>query len=272
MPKSYLAIGLIAVLALAGAADRAAAAASNTQPFEIPVQEFTLDNGLRVIVHEDHKAPIVAINLWYHVGSKNEQPGKTGFAHLFEHLMFQGSLHHDTEFFAPFEPIGAEVNGTTDQDRTNYYEHVPSAYFELPLFMESDRMRSLLPALTQEKLDNQRDVVKNERRQRYENRLTQTASLATAGLLMLSLMAVRRRQRAAGSRSARRRGQLGRCSCPRSPRSTPSISRTSASGRASARSAKRPSPRSAAIARSPSTRSSIRRRVRRSRAGRVTGR
>ena len=166
MPKSYLAIGLIAVLALAGAADRAAAAASNTQPFEIPVQEFTLDNGLRVIVHEDHKAPIVAINLWYHVGSKNELLGRTGFAHLFEHLMFQGSEHYPDEFFKPFEDVGAtDQNGTTDFDRTNYFQNVPTTALDMALWMESDRMGHLLGAIDQARLDEQRGVVQNEKRQ-----------------------------------------------------------------------------------------------------------
>src|SRR5690606_15770591 len=102
------------------------------------------------------------------VGSGHEERGRTGFAHLFEHLMFQGSAHYDHEYFTPFEPLGARTNGTTSSDRTVYYEEVPSHYMELALWMESDRMRSLLPVLTKEKLDNQREVVKNERRQRYE--------------------------------------------------------------------------------------------------------
>ncbi len=129
---------------------------------------YTLDNGLTVLLSEDHRLPVVASEVLYMVGSGHEKKGRTGFAHLFEHLMFQGSEHYDHEFFAPFEPIGGSINGTTSQDRTNYYEQVPSNYLELSLWMESDRMRSLLPVLTQKKLDNQRDVVKNERRQRYE--------------------------------------------------------------------------------------------------------
>ncbi len=109
------------------------------------------------------------MNLWYKVGSKNEKPGRTGFAHLFEHLMFQGSKNHDNEYFGPIEKVGAQINGSTSTDRTNYYENVPSNALELALRLEADRMGFLLPALTQAKLDNQRDVVKNERRQRYDN-------------------------------------------------------------------------------------------------------
>ena len=136
---------------------------------EIPYTEFTLDNGLRVIVHEDHKAPIVAVNIWYHVGSKNEKPGKTGFAHLFEHLMFNGSENWDDEYFKPFDRVGATaMNGTTWLDRTNYFQNVPSTAVDLALWMESDRMGHLLGAITQERLDEQRGVVQNEKRQ-YEN-------------------------------------------------------------------------------------------------------
>ncbi|HNJ74537.1 MAG TPA: pitrilysin family protein, partial [Pseudomonadales bacterium] len=129
-------------------------------------QKFILDNGLTVIVHEDRKAPIVAVNLWYHVGSKDEKPGKTGFAHLFEHLMFNGSEHHDDEYFKPFERVGAtEMNGTTNNDRTNYFQNVPTSALDLALWMESDRMGHLLGAITQAKLDEQRGVVQNEKRQ-----------------------------------------------------------------------------------------------------------
>lgn len=136
---------------------------------EIPHVKVTLDNGLDVIVHEDRYCPIVAVNLWYHVGSKNERPGRTGFAHLFEHLMFEGSAHHPDGYFRPLQEAGAALNGSTSTDRTNYWEVVPRGALERALWMESDRMGHLLPALTQEKLDNQRDVVLNERRQRYEN-------------------------------------------------------------------------------------------------------
>src|SRR5215212_6581311 len=132
--------------------------------------EFTLENGLRVIFHEDHSTPIVAVNVWYHVGSKNEVPGRTGFAHLFEHMMFQGSLHHDNDYFVPLQEAGGNLNGSTNTDRTNYWEVVPSNFLELALWLESDRMGYLLDALTEEKLSNQRDVVQNEKRQNYDNR------------------------------------------------------------------------------------------------------
>src|SRR3954462_3890400 len=135
----------------------------------IPYTRHTLDNGLDVLIHEDHGCPIVVVNVWYHVGSKNEKPGRTGFAHLFEHLMFQGSQHHDSEYFGPIEKVGAVINGSTNTDRTNYFETLPSNALELAIWLESDRMGFLIPALTQAKLDNQRDVVKNERRQRVDN-------------------------------------------------------------------------------------------------------
>mgnify|MGYP001278536030 CR=1 FL=1 len=136
----------------------------------LPFAKHTLDNGLDVLLHEDRSCPIVAVNLWYHVGSKNERPGRTGFAHLFEHLMFEGSQHHDKGYFHPLQGAGAAVNGSTSADRTNYWEVVPSGALELALWMESDRMGFLLPALTEAKFANQRDVVLNERRQNYENR------------------------------------------------------------------------------------------------------
>jgi zinc protease len=136
---------------------------------KVPVEQYQLGNGLTVLLSEDHSLPVVSVEVLYLVGSGHERPGRTGFAHLFEHLMFQGSEHFDHEYFKPYEPIGAQVNGTTSRDRTNFFEVVPSNYLETPLWMESDRMQSLLPALTQEKLDNQREVVKNERRQRNEN-------------------------------------------------------------------------------------------------------
>jgi len=131
----------------------------------IPYTQFTLKNGLRVVVHEDHKAPVVAISVWYHVGSKDEPQGRTGFAHLFEHLMFGGSEHSDTSWFGPMQAMGAtDLNGTTNFDRTNYFETVPKAALDRALFMESDRMGYLLPAVTQQKLDIQRGVVQNEKR------------------------------------------------------------------------------------------------------------
>ena len=137
---------------------------------EIKFEKYVLPNGLQVILHEDHSTPIVTVNVWYHAGSKNEKPGRTGFAHIFEHMMFQGSKHHDSDYFAPFLATGGKLNGSTSQDRTNYWETVPSNYLDVALWMESDRMGFLLPAMSQKKLDNQRDVVRNERRQSYENR------------------------------------------------------------------------------------------------------
>lgn len=136
---------------------------------DIPYQKFTLDNGLTLIVHEDRKAPLVAVNMWYHVGSKNEKAGQTGFAHLFEHLMFNGSEHFNDEYFRPFEKAGAtDMNGTTSNDRTNYFATVPKPALDMALWMESERMAHLLPAIDQAKLDEQRDVVKNEKRQRED--------------------------------------------------------------------------------------------------------
>src|SRR5499426_2110684 len=149
----------------------------------IAYSKHTLANGLEVLLHEDHACPIVAVNLWYHVGSKNERPGHTGFAHLFEHLMFEGSQHHDRGFFEPLQRAGATLNGSTNADRTNYWEVVPSGALELALWMESDRMGFLLPALTQAKFANQRDVVLNERRQNYENRPYGLASMALLAAL-----------------------------------------------------------------------------------------
>ena len=136
----------------------------------IEFEKFTLANGLDVILSEDHSLPVAAVNVWYHVGSKNEEPGRTGFAHLFEHVMFEGSKNHDKSFFEPLQKVGANLNGSTTQDRTNYWEDVPSNYLELALWLESDRMGFLLEALDQRRFDVQRDVVKNERRQSYENR------------------------------------------------------------------------------------------------------
>jgi zinc protease len=150
---------------------------------QIAYTKRTLENGLDVIVHEDHSLPIVAVNVWYHVGSKNEAPGRTGFAHLFEHLMFEGSKHHDRGYFAPLQQAGASVNGSTNADRTNYWEVVPVGALELALWLESDRMGYLLPALTEEKFNTQREVVLNERRQNYENRPYGLALMAMAEAL-----------------------------------------------------------------------------------------
>jgi predicted Zn-dependent peptidase len=136
----------------------------------IPYEKFNLDNGLTVIVHTDRKAPVVAVNVWYHVGSKNEKPGKTGFAHLFEHLMFQGTENFNDEYFKPFEQVGVTgQNGTTSFDRTNYFQNVPATALDMALWMESDRMGHLLGVVSQARLDEQRGVVQNEKRQ-GENR------------------------------------------------------------------------------------------------------
>ncbi|MFO0948425.1 MAG: pitrilysin family protein [Planctomycetota bacterium] len=133
------------------------------------LKSFSLDNGLEVYLHQDDSLPLVAVDVWYHVGSKDESPSRTGLAHLFEHLMFEGSLHHDDDYFKPLQEAGGTVNGSTSNDRTNYYEVVPSNFLERALWMEADRMAHLLPVLDQAKLDNQRSVVMNERRQRVDN-------------------------------------------------------------------------------------------------------
>jgi zinc protease len=147
---------------------------------DIPYKKFVLDNGLTVLIHEDHKAPIVAVNVWYHVGSKNEKPGKTGFAHLFEHLMFGGSEHFNEGTFGPMEKAGAtDMNGTTQEDRTNYFENVPTSAFDLALWLESDRMGHLLGVVDQKKLDTQRGVVQNEKRQGENEPYAVTEELIT---------------------------------------------------------------------------------------------
>ncbi len=136
----------------------------------IPIETFRLNNGLFVTLSEDHTAPIVAVNLWYHVGSANERLGRTGFAHLFEHMLFQGSEHVDSnEHFELIQRAGGTLNGSTWLDRTNYFETVPSNQLALALWLEADRMGALLPAMTQQKLDTQRDVVSNERRWSVDN-------------------------------------------------------------------------------------------------------
>ncbi len=179
MPRFHrfaLALAVTTSLVAAGPA-LAKAKAANPAPIadlvkavDIPYQAFTLDNGLRVIVHEDRKAPVVAVSVWYRVGSKHEPKGKTGFAHLFEHLMFNGSENSPGDFFEPLQQVGAtDSNGTTNVDRTNYFETVPTGALDRALFLESDRMGHLLGAVTQEKLDNQRGVVQNEKRQGDNN-------------------------------------------------------------------------------------------------------
>src|SRR3972149_4687560 len=136
----------------------------------IAFEKYTLPNGLDVILHVDRSIPVAAVNVWYHVGSQNEEPDRTGFAHLFEHIMFRGSKHHDKEYFGPLQEVGANINGSTTTDRTNYYEDVPTEDLELALWLGSDRMGYLLDVLDQAAFDVERDVVKNERRQSYENR------------------------------------------------------------------------------------------------------
>ncbi len=137
---------------------------------QIPIERHALDNGLRIILSRDPRAPMVAVNLWYDVGSKHEKPGKTGFAHLFEHMMFQGSANVEKgQHFSLVQAAGGTLNASTWLDRTNYYDTLPGHELEMALWLEADRMASLLPAMTQEKLDNQRDVVKNERRWSVDN-------------------------------------------------------------------------------------------------------
>jgi len=150
---------------------------------DIPYEMFTLDNGLTVLVHTDHSTPTVFVGMWYAVGSKDEPDGKTGFAHLFEHLMFQGTANREGEYFSPFTDAGATgMNGTTSEDRTNYFATVPTGALDMALWMESDRMTHLLGAVTQEALDEQRDVVKNEKRQRETRPYAQMGDKIRAGL------------------------------------------------------------------------------------------
>jgi len=188
-----LALGLATALPAPGTAQRPsrtatrsrpqrAARASAPAPITIPYQRFVLKNGLTLLVHEDHKAPIVAVNIWYHVGSKNERPGRTGFAHLFEHLMFNGSEHFNDDYFQPFERIGAtDQNGTTNEDRTNYFENVPTNALDVALWMESDRMGHLLGAIDTAKVNEQRGVVQNEKRQGENQPYGKVDELMTAG-------------------------------------------------------------------------------------------
>jgi zinc protease len=152
----------------------------NPENVNIPYKKVVLDNGLRLLVHEDHKAPIVAVNVWYHVGSKNEKPGKSGFAHLFEHLMFNGSEHYNNDYFKALESIGAtDLNGTTNEDRTNYFQNVPVAALDQVLWLESDRMGHLLGVIDKARLDEQRGVVQNEKRQGENNPYGREWELAT---------------------------------------------------------------------------------------------
>ena len=151
---------------------------------EVAYRQFRLPNGLHVILHQDRSVPVVAVNVWYHVGSANEKVGRTGFAHLFEHLMFEGSKHvKEGEFDTLLEAAGASNNGSTNNDRTNYFIDLPANALELALFLESDRMGYLLDTMPPERVDSQRDVVKNERRQRVENQPYGMASLEIDKLL-----------------------------------------------------------------------------------------
>ncbi|MFA5941858.1 MAG: pitrilysin family protein [Sinimarinibacterium sp.] len=169
MKQCLLACQALAVSLLSALPAQAATTAANPNSFpdvRIPYERHVLPNGLTLLLHEDHKAPIVAVNVWYHVGSKDERPGRTGFAHLFEHLMFNGSENHNDEFFRPLEPAGAtKMNGTTWYDRTNYFQNVPTSALDLTLWLESDRMGHLLGVIDQKRLDEQREVVLNEKRQ-----------------------------------------------------------------------------------------------------------
>jgi zinc protease len=159
-----------AALVLALLMPAAPDAAAQSPSVELPFTKVVLDNGLQVVIHEDRSDPVVAVYVLYHVGSGREEVGRSGFAHLFEHLMFQGSEHvGDDQHFKIVSEAGGTLNGTTNRDRTNYFETLPSNQLETALWLEADRMGYLLPAITQAKLDNQREVVKNERRQNYEN-------------------------------------------------------------------------------------------------------
>jgi zinc protease len=175
----------IATLLAVGALAVGPSALAQTAPkIEIPYTQFTLPNGLTVILHEDHSVPLVSTNMWYHVGSARERPGRTGFAHLFEHLMFMGSGHvKPGEFDDWLEGVGGTNNGSTENDHTNYWINVPSNAIELALFLESDRMGYLLDSMTPKTVDAQRDVVKNERRESYENRPYGQAELLLGELL-----------------------------------------------------------------------------------------
>jgi zinc protease len=146
----------------------------------IPFTKHSLRNGLQVVVHEDHHLPIAAVNIWYHVGSRNEAQGQSGLAHLFEHLMFKGAEHQPRGFFEPLQEAGAALNGSTSADRTNYWSVVPTGATELALWMEADRMGWLVPALSAERFETEREVVLNERRQSYDNRPYGLASFALA--------------------------------------------------------------------------------------------
>ena len=177
MSRRVALLALILLTAPLGAQSPAPAAPPPAQ-IQVPFRQFQLPNGLNVVLHQDKTVPVVAVNVWYHVGSANEKPGRTGFAHLFEHLMFEGSKNvPEGQFDVLLEAAGANNNGSTNNDRTNYVIDLPSNALELALFLESDRMAYLLDAMPPEQVNSQRDVVKNERRQSYENRPYGMASL-----------------------------------------------------------------------------------------------
>jgi zinc protease len=169
---------ILALLPLSAIGSAQGSAEPGRAPLQVPYRQFTLRNGLNVILHQDRSVPAVSVNVWYHVGSANEKPGRTGFAHLFEHLMFEGSKNvKEGVFDTLLESAGGNNNGSTNNDRTNYYEDMPSNALELALFLESDRMAYLLDTMTPQRVDGQRDVVKNERRQSYENQPYGMASI-----------------------------------------------------------------------------------------------
>ena len=171
-------LAVLALMLLAVPLDAQSPAPAAPPLIQVPFRQFQLPNGLNVILHQDKTVPVVAVNVWYHVGSANEKPGRTGFAHLFEHLMFEGSKNvPEGQFDILLEAAGANNNGSTNNDRTNYVIDLPSNALELALFLESDRMAYLLDAMPPEQVNSQRDVVKNERRQSYENRPYGMASL-----------------------------------------------------------------------------------------------
>ncbi|HEY6147293.1 MAG TPA: pitrilysin family protein, partial [Thermoanaerobaculia bacterium] len=172
-------------VSLAQAPPAAAAPASEScVRIDIPYTQFRLANGLNVVLHEDHTVPMVAVDVWYRVGSAREKPGRTGLAHLFEHILFEGSKHVKTgEFDKLLEAAGGSNNGSTTNDRTDYYEVVPSTALELALFLESDRMGYLVDVLSPARVDQQRDVVKNERRESFENQPYGIVGLELPGLL-----------------------------------------------------------------------------------------
>src|SRR3954449_166700 len=180
-----LTLSVVLLIALASASSgQAPGSPSDTRRISIVYTQFQLPNGLHVILHEDHTVPLITVNVWYHVGSAREKPGRTGFAHLFEHLMFEGSQHvKEGEFDTLLEAAGATNNGSTETDRTNYYIDAPSNALELALFLESDRMGYLLETMSPERVNGQRDVVKNERRQSFENAPYGMASIEMDKLL-----------------------------------------------------------------------------------------